>query len=264
MDSDALVGFLDILADAAADSIMPHFRANMAIENKGGSDFDPVTAADRDAEAAMRTLINSTFPDHGIIGEEYGPEREDSDFVWVLDPIDGTRSFISGLPIWGTLIGLMQAGQPILGMMAQPFTGERFAGDGNRSWYHGPGGTKSLSARRCSDLDKATLFTTSPELFNPADRADYDRIEASVRFSRYGLDCYAYCMVAAGHADIVIEADLQPYDIMALIPIIEGAGGRVSDWSGGSPINGGRILAAGDPRLHAKIADRLSEGTQAK
>ena len=259
MDSDAIKAFLDRLADAASDSIMPHFRANIAIEDKGEGQFDPVTVADRNAEAAMRKLIEAHFPDHGIIGEEYGPERDNAEFVWVLDPIDGTRSFISGLPIWGTLIGLLKEGQPILGMMAQPFTGERFAGDGTSAWYSGPGGAKPLSSRPCAALDKAAIFTTSPALFSHADRAAYDKIEAAARFARYGLDCYAYCMVAAGHADIVIETDLQPYDIVALIPIIEGAGGRISDWSGGTPAVGGRIVATGDRRLHDTILERLSD-----
>lgn len=259
MDIDALAAFLDRLANAASDSIMPHFRANLAVEDKGSDRFDPVTAADRDAELAMRKLIKASFPDHGIVGEEFGPEREDADFVWVLDPIDGTRSFISGLPVWGTLIGLIKDGKPLLGMMAQPFTGERFAGDGSRAWYTGPGGPRPLSARPCPTLDRATLFTTSPALFNPADRADYDRIEAAARFARYGTDCYAYCMVAGGHADAVIESELKAYDIVALIPIIEGAGGRVSDWSGGSAAAGGRIVATGDPRLHAAILDLLSQ-----
>lgn len=258
MESDALAAFLDRLADAACDSIMPHFRAKMTIENKGGGKFDPVTVADRDAEAAMRKLISANFPDHGIVGEEYGPERENADFVWVLDPIDGTRAFISGLPVWGTLIGLLKEGKPILGMMAQPFTGERFAGDGARAWYSGPDGARSLTSRPCPTLGDATLFTTTPALFNPADRAAYDRVEVAVRFARYGTDCYAYCMVAAGHADIVIETELQAYDIVALIPIIEGAGGRVSDWSGSSAARGGRVAATGDRHLHDTVLQLLS------
>jgi len=257
MDSAKLTTFLGQLADAASDSIMPHFRANMAVENKLDHGFDPVTAADRDAEGAMRKLIGDVFPDHGIVGEEYGPERETADFVWVLDPIDGTRSFICGLPVWGTLIGLMKDGVPILGMMAQPFTGERFAGDTNRAWYTGPGGDRALAARQCVALDEAALFTTSPAILNEVDRADYDRVEARTRLARYGIDCYAYCMVASGHADIVIETGLQAYDIVALIPIIEGAGGIITDWSGGSAAAGGRVVAAGDRRVHAEALDLL-------
>jgi myo-inositol-1(or 4)-monophosphatase len=231
----------------------------MAVENKGGGRFDPVTVADRDAEAAMRRLIKANFPGHGIVGEEYGPEREDADFVWVLDPIDGTRAFISGLPVWGTLIGLKKEGRPVLGMMAQPFTGERFAGDGSRAWYSGPGGARSLTARPCPALGDATLFTTTPALFSRSDRPPYDRVETSVRFARYGTDCYAYCMVAAGHADLVVETELQAYDIVALIPIIEGAGGRVTDWSGNSAASGGRVLASGDRRLHDTVLHLLTK-----
>jgi histidinol phosphatase-like enzyme (inositol monophosphatase family) len=251
--------FLDRLADAAAETTLPHFRANGAIENKGGGAFDPVTEADRNAETAMRTLINATYPDHGIIGEEHGPERETAEFVWVLDPIDGTRSFIAGIPLWGTLIGLLRDGKPVLGMMAQPFTGERFAGDGKRAWYRGPHGDRTLTTRSCPTLSDAILFTTTPALFNAADRPRYDGVERSVRVPRYGADCYAYCMVAAGHVDLVIETELKAYDIVALIPIIEGAGGRITNWEGGSAASGGRIVAAGDPRLHEQALKRLTE-----
>ncbi len=249
-DLSGLPQFLDALADTAADSIMPHFRAALSVESKGSSGFDPVTVADREAETAMRRLINQTYPEHGIIGEEHGNERADADYVWVLDPIDGTRAFITGLPSWGTLIGLLHHGKPVLGMMAQAFTGERYAGDGRRAWYRGPGGPRDLASRPCPGLRDAALFTTSPRIFSPADQTAYDRVERSVRLPRYGFDCYAYCMVAAGHVDLVIEAGLKPYDIVALIPIIEGAGGQVTDWQGGSAAQGGRILASGDKRVH--------------
>jgi myo-inositol-1(or 4)-monophosphatase len=205
----------------------------------------------------MRAVINREHPAHGIVGEEFGNEREDAEHVWVLDPIDGTRSFISGLPTWGTLIGLMRDGKPILGMMAQPFTGERFAGDTARAWYTGPGGARAIKTRPCRALGDASLFTTTPALFKGDDRAAYDRVEAAVRMPRYGYDCYAYCMVAAGNTDVVVEAGLQPYDIVALIPIIEGAGGRVTDWDGGSAANGGRVVASGDRRLHEQVLAKL-------
>jgi histidinol phosphatase-like enzyme (inositol monophosphatase family) len=258
MDFRDLEPFLDRLADTAAETTLPHFRANGAVDNKGGGSFDPVTEADRNAESAMRKLIKATFPDHGIIGEEHGPENDKAEFVWVLDPIDGTRSFIAGIPLWGTLIGLLRDGKPVLGMMAQPFTGERFAGDGKRAWYRGPHGEGELTTRSCASLSDAILFTTTPALFNPADRRSYDRVEKSVRVPRYGADCYAYCMVAAGHVDLVIETELKPYDIVALIPIIEGAGGRVTNWEGESAASGGRIVAAGDPRLHELALKQLA------
>lgn len=258
-DDESLAIFLDRLADAAAKVIMPHFRASTEVTNKATAHFDPVTAADRDAEAAMRQLIAATYPEHGIVGEEYGPERADARFVWVLDPIDGTRSFITGLPVWGTLIGLLEDGKPRLGMMAQPFTGERFAGDGRRAWYTGPGGPKPLATRPASSLSEAALFTTSPYLFSASEGEAYRRIETSVRLARYGCDCYAYCMVAAGQADIVVEAGLQPYDIVALIPIVEGAGGRLTAWDGGSAAKGGRVCASGDPRLHEQVLAELGK-----
>ena len=258
-DLPALLAFVDRLADAASDSIMPHFRAALSVESKGAAGFDPVTIADRNAEAAMRRLIGETWPDHGIIGEEHGSERPDADYVWVLDPIDGTRSFITGLPIWGTLIGLLHRGEPVFGMMAQAFTRERYWGDGGSASYRGPDGhTVPLSTRACAGLGDATLFTTTPAMFKGSDRAAYDRVEGAVKLARYGTDCYAYCMVAAGHADVVVEAGLKPYDIVALIPIIHGAGGQVTTWEGGSAAQGGRIVASGDKRLHAAVLERLA------
>jgi myo-inositol-1(or 4)-monophosphatase len=249
---EALPALFHRLADLASDSIMPHFRAGFAVESKGAVGFDPVTIADRNSEAAMRQLINATYPDHGIVGEELGDERSDAEYVWVLDPIDGTRAFIMGLPVWGTLIGLLRRGRPVFGMMAQAFTRERFFGDGSSAWYRGPdGATRPMRTRACASLDAATLFTTTPAMFKGSDSAAYDRVEGQVRLARYGCDCYAYCMVAAGQADLVVEAGLKPYDIVALIPIIQGAGGQVTDWDGKPATSGGRILAAGDARIHA-------------
>jgi histidinol phosphatase-like enzyme (inositol monophosphatase family) len=254
---EALPAFLDRLASAASDSIMPYFRAGVAVENKRSVGFDPVTAADREAEGAMRRLIEAAYPDHGVIGEEYGADRPDAEFVWVLDPIDGTRSFIAGLPLWGVLIGLLHAGKPVAGMMAQPFTGERFGGDGARAWYAGPGGARTLRSRPCTRLSDALLLTTTPLLFKGTDLAAYSRVESSVRLARYGTDCYGYCMVAMGNADIVVETGLQIYDIVALIPIIEGAGGAVTDWRGESAARGGQVLATGDRRVHEEALAAL-------
>lgn len=258
MSKENLAGFLDELADAASKAIMPHFRSLASVENKAGVGYDPVTIADRAAETAMRELIGSRYPSHGIVGEEFGNERTDAEFIWVLDPIDGTRSFITGLPVWGTLIGLLAGGKPAVGMMVQPFTGERFAGDGQRAWYRGPTGDGALKARPCAGLADAVLFTTTPALFKGAERQAYDRVESSVRLARYGTDCYAYCMVAAGQADLVIESGLNMHDIVALIPIIEGAGGIVTDWRGGPATHGGQVLACGDRRVHAEAMKRLA------
>jgi len=251
--------FVDKLAAAAGDAILPFFRTSLSVENKSrGGSFDPVTAADRSAEAAMRTLIRNSFPEHGIVGEEYGSERTDAEYVWVLDPIDGTKSFISGMPAWGTLIGLMRSGEPVFGMMSQPFTRERFSGGGGAARYRGPAGERDLRVRTCGRLSEAVLFTTSPRLMNAADRTSFGRVEDAVRLSRYGGDCYAYCMLAAGHIDLVIETGLKPHDVIPLIPIIAGAGGIMTTWEGGSASGGGRIIAAGDKRVHAEAMALLT------
>jgi myo-inositol-1(or 4)-monophosphatase len=251
--------FVDRLATVSGEAILPFFRTALGVDNKGsGGVFDPVTAADRAAETAMRTLIRQTFPDHGIIGEEFGSERTDAEFVWVLDPIDGTKSFIAGMPAWGTLIALMRAGEPVYGMMHQPFTRERFSGDGGAARYRGPAGDRTLRVRHCGELASAILMTTSPLLMKEADRTTFAKVEAAVRLSRYGGDCYAYCMLAAGHVDLVIETELKPYDILPLMPIIKGAGGIVTAWDGGPPNAGGRIVAAGDARVHARALEILN------
>ena len=253
--------FVDRLATVSGETILPFFRTAMAVESKKRDDgsFDPVTAADRAAEAAMRTIIRDTFPEHGIVGEEYGDERADAEYVWVLDPIDGTKSFISGLPVWGTLIALTRFGEPVFGLMHQPFTGERFAGDGGGAHYRGPGGKRDLRVRPCASLAEATLYTTSPRLMKSADRKIFGRVEEAARLSRYGGDCYAYCMLAAGQIDLVIETELKPHDVMALIPIIAGAGGVITTWDNGPPQAGGRIIAAGDRRLHAAARALLNK-----
>jgi myo-inositol-1(or 4)-monophosphatase len=252
--------FVDRLATVSGDAILPFFRTSLGVENKGAAGtFDPVTAADRAAETAMRTLIRQTFPDHGIIGEEFGRERTGAEYVWVLDPIDGTKSFITGMPAWGTLIALTRNGEPVYGMMHQPFTRERFTGDGGSARYRGPAGERALQVRRCASLGEAMLMTTSPLLMKEPDRAIFGRVEAAARLSRYGGDCYAYCMLAAGHIDLVIETELKPYDILPLIPIIAGAGGIVTDWQGNSPTAGGRIIAAGDKRTHEAVLKVLSD-----
>jgi len=251
--------FVDQLAAVSGDTIRPFFRTALGVENKSlAGDFDPVTAADRAAETAMRALIKASFPAHGIIGEEFGAEHPDAEYVWVLDPIDGTKSFICGMPIWGTLIALTRRGEPIYGMMHQPFTRERFVGDGSAARYRGPAGDRALRTRACAELGAAVLLTTSPLLMNDADRQCFARVERAVRLSRYGGDCYAYCVLAAGHVDLVIETGLKPYDVLPLIPIIEGSGGVITTWEGGRPRDGGRIIAAGDPRVHAQAMELLN------
>jgi myo-inositol-1(or 4)-monophosphatase len=252
--------FIDELATVSGEAILPFFRTSLGVEdkNRGGS-FDPVTAADRAAEQAIRALIRRNFPEHGIVGEEYGNERTDAEYVWVLDPIDGTKSFISGMPAWGTLIALTRFGEPVFGMMHQPFIGERFTGDGGAARYRGPAGNRALMVRPCAALADAVLFTTSPLLMAEDERTAFKRVEDAARLSRYGGDCYAYCMVAAGHVDLVIETGLKPHDIVALVPIITGAGGIVTTWDGGQPSAGGRIIAAGDRRVHEAAVKLLKD-----
>jgi myo-inositol-1(or 4)-monophosphatase len=252
--------FIDRLASSSGETILPFFRTSLSVDNKAGKqDFDPVTEADRAAEAVMRRLIKANFPQHGIVGEEFGSERPDAEYVWVLDPIDGTKSFISGFPIWGTLIALLHNGAPVYGMMHQPYIGERFTGDSGSAAYRGPTGNRKLAVRRCASLEEASSFTTSPLLMSPSDREAFYRVEKQVRLSRYGGDCYSYCMLAAGHLDLVIETELKPYDIAALIPIVTGAGGIVTTWEGAPAQSGGRIVAAGDRRVHEAALKLLNK-----
>jgi len=254
-----LKGFLDRLAAASGEVILPYFRTSLSVEDKSrGGSFDPVTAADRAGEQAMRALIRATFPGHGITGEEFEAERPDAEYVWVLDPIDGTKSFISGMPAWGTLIALTHKGTPVLGMVHQPFIGERFSGDGAAAQYSGPAGERALMVRECARLADAVVYTTSPRLMEAVDRARFAKVEEAARLSRYGGDCYAYCMLAAGHIDLVIETGLKPHDVIPLIPIIAGAGGIMTTWEGGSASGGGRIIAAGDKRVHAEAMALLT------
>jgi myo-inositol-1(or 4)-monophosphatase len=252
--------FVDELATVSGEAILPFFRTSLGIQDKSrGGRFDPVTAADRAAEAAMRTLIRAAFPAHGIVGEELGDERSDAEYVWVLDPIDGTKSFIAGMPAWGTLIALTRIGEPVFGMMHQPFIRERFTGDGVSARYRGPAGDRMLAVRECGELSEAVLFTTNPLLMTREERGAFRRVEAAVRLSRYGGDCYAYCMLAAGHVDLVVETGLEAYDVAALIPIIVGAGGVITTWDGGPARHGGRIVAAGDRRVHEAAMTLLKD-----
>ncbi|MBA1202637.1 histidinol-phosphatase [Pseudomonas capeferrum] len=246
--------FAERLADAAAAAIQPYFRAPLDIEDKGGRLYDPVTAADKAAEDAMRALIQARYPDHGILGEEQGVEPGSSPLTWVLDPIDGTRAFITGLPLWGTLIALNDGARPVIGVMNQPFTGERFIGTPQGAWS----ATALLKTRACADLATATLMCTTPDMFDtPARQKAFEKVAGQARLMRYGGDCYAYCMLASGFVDVIVEASLQPYDVQALIPIIEGAGGIITAWDGGSAQQGGAVVACGDRALHAQVLEML-------
>lgn len=250
--TETLVAFAHELADRSGQVILPYFRQSIAVDNKlGGAGFDPVTAADRAAEEVIRAGILERYPDHGIVGEELGTANAHSALAWVIDPIDGTRSFMMGMQTWGTLIGLRYEGKPLIGMMNQPFTGERFWSDDSAAHYAGPGGPRRLATRPCPALDHAILGSTHPDLFRDAGQLEaFTRVKSRVRMARYGGDCLGYCLLAMGQVDLVIEANLQSYDIAALVPIIERAGGVVTTWTGGDAQHGGSIIAAGDPRLH--------------
>jgi myo-inositol-1(or 4)-monophosphatase len=261
----SLIATANAAADAARGPCLAHFRSGgLVAEDKPGAKpgFDPVTAADRGAEAAIRAVLAAHRPDDAILGEEGGAQAGRSGLTWVVDPIDGTRSFISGTPTWGVLVALNDGARPVLGVIDQPFTGERFEGvtfGGTRAatWRRGAE-ARALSTRPCADLAQATLFTTFPEIGSPAERAAFEAVRARVRLARYGLDCYAYALVAMGCVDLVIEAGLEPYDVQALIPVVEGAGGLMTDWKGGDCAQGGRVIAAGDKRIHAAALEILA------
>jgi histidinol phosphatase-like enzyme (inositol monophosphatase family) len=245
--------FLLALNRASAAVILPLFRADHGLEDKDkGSGFDPVTAADRGAEAAIRRLIADDHPGHGVIGEEYGEDRPDAEWVWVLDPIDGTRAFISGLPVWTTLIGLRHNGVPVLGSIGQPYIGEVFIGSAAGSRLITAAGETPLKTRKGVRLAEALIATTDPHdcFRGEAEKASWRSLRDSVRLARYGCDAYAYAMVAAGKLDLVVEPGLKSWDIEGPIPVIEGAGGLVRDWDG-RPVgqNGGRAVIAGDQSI---------------
>lgn len=255
-----LSAFLERLAQQSGEAILPFFRTELSVLDKGSDRFDPVTEADRAAETVIRRLIQASFPGHGIRGEEFDDVNPDAEYQWVVDPIDGTRAFLCGLPVWGTLIGLMRDGNPVMGVMNQPYTGELFFGDGRHARLKGPRGQRDLMTSSKTRLADANLMTTDPRLFTPIERGAFDRVESQVKLSRYGVDCYAYAMLASGQVDLVIESGLKPYDIVGLIPIIEGAGGVITNWDGGSAKDGGSILAAANATLHAEALALLNQG----
>jgi histidinol phosphatase-like enzyme (inositol monophosphatase family) len=248
------------LADAAGQAIMPHYRRLLQVDNKQPEQgFDPITIADRSAEAAIRALIERNWPDHGIIGEEYGTVRAEAEHVWVIDPVDGTRAFISGMPTWGTLIGLLRGDQPVLGVLDQPHLGERFIGDMTHTLRTGRRGEASLQTRKGVALGDAIIWASSSITANPLILADVQRLVPKVRMLRYGSDCIAMAMLAEGHIDAVIEIGLEIYDIAAQVPIITGAGGIITALDGTPPLAAHSILAAGDASLHQAIITILAD-----
>ncbi|AOZ68941.1 histidinol-phosphatase [Rhodobacter xanthinilyticus] len=246
------------LAEAARRETLAAFRpeGGIAAQNKLAGGFDPVTAADRAAEAAMREILARERPEDGIYGEEYGVKSGSSGLTWVLDPIDGTRGYMSGTPTWGVLIALSEEledgpGRPLMGLIDQPYIGERFFGGFGAAWSRGPLGERRLRTRAARPLAEAVLYSTFPEVGTPEEGAAFARLSRAARLTRYGTDCYAYALIAAGQIDLVVEAGLQPYDVGGPIAVIEAAGGIVTDWAGGPAWRGGRVLAAANAETHA-------------
>jgi histidinol phosphatase-like enzyme (inositol monophosphatase family) len=250
-----LVALAHRLADAARPIAARYFRTGVTVDDK--SDLSPVTIADREAETAMRELLDSHVPDHGVFGEEHGAVRTDAEYVWVLDPIDGTKAFITGLPLFGTLIGLFHRGRPVLGIIDQPILQERWLGvDGERSTLNG----KPIAVRSCANVANAYMYSTAPAMFAGGYARPHQALTEKVKLFRWGGDCYAYGLLAAGHVDLVVEADLKLYDYAALIPVITGAGGVITDWKGKAldMQSDGAVVAAGDRAVHRAALDILS------
>jgi len=255
-----LTSFAEELADLSGKTILPHFREKIIVDNKlGDRGFDPVTDADRAAEDVIRSRIKIRFPSHGILGEERGHEPGSSRFTWVVDPIDGTRAFMCGMAQWGTLIALNDGGKPIVGVLDQPYMRERWvASNGHTRFRHAHGETHGLKTRACTQLKDAVLSTTSPVgYFDEAEQRAFWALSVQARLTRFGGDCYAYGLLAMGFIDVIVEATLKPWDVQALIPIIENAGGIVTTWDGGPAQDGGRIVACGDAKLHAAVLEIL-------
>lgn len=256
--SDNLEEFLRELVSCAARETLPHFRSINAIENKKDEGFDPVTVADRNAEKAIRRMIMEQLPDHGIIGEEFGDHNSDAETTWVIDPIDGTKSFVSGLPLWGTLIAKCENNVPVSGVMSQPYIGELFIGNAGVSRFEKAEKSSILKTSDADTIAEATLMCTHPDIFTPGEYKTFQRLAAKTQMLRYGTDCYGYCMLAAGQVDLVVEAGLSFYDIAALIPIIEYAGGVVTDWQGNPFNDSGQVVAAANHTLHQKAISYLN------
>jgi myo-inositol-1(or 4)-monophosphatase len=264
MEGTGLMAVAHRLADAARVETLRYFRTTgLSIDDKGGTearpDFDPVTEADRAAEQAMREILARDRPDDAILGEEFGATTGTSGVTWVLDPIDGTRGYMSGTPTWGVLISAAIDGHPAFGIIDQPYIGERFEGGFGRALVTGPQGEAALRTRAPRALAQATVLTTFPEVGAPVERAGFEAVAAKARLVRYGMDCYGYALVAAGQVDLVIEAGLAPYDIQAPIAVIEAAGGVVTSWTGGPAAQGGRVLAAANARVHAEALALLRD-----
>lgn len=256
---DALLALAHELANAAREETLAHFRSpGLGADNKQADGFDPVTVADRAAEARMREILSRRRPEDGILGEEMGTSAGSSGLTWVLDPIDGTRGYLSGTPTWGVLIAVADQDGPLLGIIDQPYIGERFVGAPGIARVTGPRGETALRTRPPRPLAEAIVFSTFPEVGTPEEGAAFRRVSGQARLTRYGTDCYAYALIAAGQIDLVIEAGLKPYDVHAPIAVIEAAGGIVTNWQGGPAHEGGQIIAAANSVVHAEALALLN------
>ena len=252
-DLDHIDAVANDMAQAARDAILPLFRQpQLQTENKLADGFDPVTEADRAAERAMRNILSAGRPSDSVLGEEYGAKEGSSGLTWVLDPIDGTRGFISGTPTWGVLIAVSDSDGPIYGLIDQPYIGERFIGFAGSASLTGPLGKRTLRTKQTKTLSEATVLTTFPEVGDQKEGEAFHSVASKAKLTRYGMDCYGYALLAAGQVDLVIEAGLQSYDIQAPIALVQAAGGIVTDWSGGPAHHGGRALAAANTDIHAE------------
>lgn len=259
LEQQEIVATAAALADAARVATLQHFRsAELSADNKEAERFDPVTVADRLSEERMRAILAQRRPQDGILGEEFAPVEGSSGLTWVLDPIDGTRGYLSGTPTWGVLISVRDKVGPIYGLIDQPYIGERFEGGFGRSEVNGPMGRKALRTRAARPLSEAILFSTFPEVGRPEEAAAFRKVASRAKLVRYGTDCYAYALIAAGQIDLVIESGLQPYDVQAPIAVIEAAGGIVTNWQGGICHDGGQVLAAANRAIHAEAMALLN------
>ncbi|MEJ2760920.1 MAG: histidinol-phosphatase [Gammaproteobacteria bacterium] len=254
-----LLEFAVRIAEDAGRIALRYFRVPLDVTSKSESDFDPVTRADRETEARLRQLIVESYPDHGIIGEEQGV-TEGGRLKWIIDPIDGTRGFVSGSPLWGMLLGLLDGEEPLLGVVHNPYLRETFYGSEAGAFYRTAEAEQAIHTRATASLAEAVLYCTHPAMFDDeAGRLAFARVDKACRFSRFGGDCYGYALLASGYVDLVVEGSLESYDVIPLIPLVRAAGGVISDWDGGPPLHGGRVVAAGSPALHEQALKLLQE-----
>jgi histidinol phosphatase-like enzyme (inositol monophosphatase family) len=253
-----LEGFALELAHTAGGIAEAYFRSHFSVDNKDSQGFDPVTSADHAIEKVLRETIRTTYPDHDIVAEESGSTLTDAEFCWYIDPIDGTRAFMMGSPLWGTLVGLTDSGKAVFGLLAQPVLKELYFGSTAGSWLITPDGRQRLKASGCNEIASARLASTHPGFFSDSEREGFERLAAACLLDRFGGDCYNYAMLAAGFVDVVAEAGLKPFDIVPLVPILEHAGAVVTSWDGGSVLAGGNVVAAASPELHQQALERLN------